>query len=178
MVEVVRSVYDLDNIKLIDINGPVHSEYELEYLLLEGHCFDSTSGAPPRGLQFTLGTKEIPVVVDTIVMANLGYFQLKANPGAWILKLRAGKSSEIYDVTSADGPNSIHGPEETRVVISSLRSHVLKIRVTKKPGQMHADLLSDESDVQTGIWDSITRSVHTISYSIIWSYLTEGIMFP
>jgi hypothetical protein len=36
LVEVVRSVYDLDNIKLIDINGPVHSEYELEYLLLEG----------------------------------------------------------------------------------------------------------------------------------------------
>lgn len=36
LVEVVRSVYDLDNIKLIDIGGPVHSEYELEYLLLEG----------------------------------------------------------------------------------------------------------------------------------------------
>lgn len=99
MVEVVRSVYDLDNIKLIDINGPVHSEYELEYLLLEGHCFDSTSGAPPRGLQFTLGTKETPVLVDTIVMANLGYFQLKANPGAWTLKLRTGKSAEIYEVT-------------------------------------------------------------------------------
>lgn len=99
MVEVVRSVYDLDNIKLIDINGPVHSEYELEYLLLEGHCFDSTSGAPPRGLQFTLGTKETPVLVDTIVMANLGYFQLKANPGAWTLKLRTGKSAEIYDVS-------------------------------------------------------------------------------
>lgn len=97
MVEVVRSVYDLDNIKLIDINGPVHSEYELEYLLLEGHCFDSTTGAPPRGLQFT-NSPEIPVVVDTIVMANLG-FQLKANPRAWTLKLRAGKSAEIYDVT-------------------------------------------------------------------------------
>lgn len=92
MVEFVRSVYDLDNTKLIDINGPVHSEYELEY-----HCFDSTSGAPPRGLQFT-NSPEIPVVVDTIVMANLG-FQLKANPRAWTLKLRAGKSAEIYDVT-------------------------------------------------------------------------------
>lgn len=62
---------------------------------------------------------------------------------------------------SAEGPNTIHGPEETRVIISSLRSHVLKIRVTKKPGQMNADLLSDDSDVQTGIWDSITRSVYT-----------------
>lgn len=66
----------------------------------------------------------------------------------------------MNSLSSAEGPNTIHGPEETRVIISSLRSHVLKIRVTKKPGQMHSDLLSDESDVQTGIWDSITRSVH------------------
>lgn len=51
LVEVVRSVYDLDNVKLSEIGGPVHSEYELEYLLLEGHCFDAASGSPPRGLQ-------------------------------------------------------------------------------------------------------------------------------
>lgn len=36
--------------------------------------------------------------VDTIVMANLGYFQLKANPGAWLLKLRNGRSAEIYSI--------------------------------------------------------------------------------
>jgi len=49
----------------------VLAEYELEYILLEGHCFDVTTGQPPRGLQFTLGTKNKPVMVDTIVMANL-----------------------------------------------------------------------------------------------------------
>lgn len=47
------------------------AEYELEYLLLEGHCFDVSTGQPPRGLQFTLGTASDPVIVDTIVMANL-----------------------------------------------------------------------------------------------------------
>ena len=35
---------------------------------------------------------------DTIVMANLGYFQLKAAPGAWMLRLREGRSSEIYTI--------------------------------------------------------------------------------
>lgn len=75
------------------------SQFELEYLLLEGHCFESTLGTPPRGLQITLGTESNPVIVDTIVMANLGYFQLKANPGAWVLRLRQGKSAEIYDIT-------------------------------------------------------------------------------
>jgi UDP-glucose:glycoprotein glucosyltransferase len=151
LVEVVRAVYDLDNIRLSEINGPVHSEYELEYLLLEGHCFDTTTGAPPRGLQITLGTEQQPIVVDTIVMANLGYFQLKANPGAWILKLRHGKSADIYDITS--------GPEATNIVISSLKSNVMKLRVTKKPGQQSADLLSDEKESGGGIWNSITSSI-------------------
>lgn len=56
---------------LPQIKGTVIAEYELEYILLEGHCFDVTTGQPPRGLQFTLGTKNNPVMVDTIVMANL-----------------------------------------------------------------------------------------------------------
>ena len=49
----------------------VAAEYELEHLLLEGHCFDVSTGQPPRGLQFTLGTASNPVIMDTIVMANL-----------------------------------------------------------------------------------------------------------
>lgn len=98
LVNVVTSVYDLDNIRLEDVESMVHSEFELEYLLLEGHCFETSLGSPPRGLQVTLGTETNPVQVDTIVMANLGYFQLKANPGAWILRLRQGRSAELYDI--------------------------------------------------------------------------------
>ena len=39
--------------------------------LLSGHCYDSASGQPPRGLQFVLGSDANPAMVDTIVMANL-----------------------------------------------------------------------------------------------------------
>lgn len=54
-----RSVYDLDNIKLSAVEGSgVYSEFELEYLLLEGHCFEAFTGNPPRGLQLTLGTDQ------------------------------------------------------------------------------------------------------------------------
>ena len=77
MVESVWSPYDLDNIRLENVDTDIHSEYELEHLLLEGHCFDQATGSPPRGLQLTLGTLNDPVKVDTIVMANLGYLQLK-----------------------------------------------------------------------------------------------------
>lgn len=56
---------------VFQVDSIVAAEYELEHLLLEGHCFDVSTGQPPRGLQFTLGTASDPVLVDTIVMANL-----------------------------------------------------------------------------------------------------------
>ncbi|KAJ3654931.1 hypothetical protein Zmor_014082 [Zophobas morio] len=157
LVEVVRSVYDLDNIRLEDVDSNVHSEYELEYLLLEGHCFEATSGSPPRGLQITLGTERQPVIVDTIVMANLGYFQLKANPGAWLLRLRQGRSAEIYDIVSHDGSDTPVNSSDIKVLISSLRSHIVKLRVQKKPDKYNMDLLS-EDEPNSGIWNSITSS--------------------
>lgn len=60
-----------NDIFLPQIERTVTAEYELEYLLLEGHCLDIKTQQPPRGLQFTLGTKNQSVIVDTIVMANL-----------------------------------------------------------------------------------------------------------
>ncbi|KAE8746395.1 hypothetical protein FOCC_FOCC006890 [Frankliniella occidentalis] len=159
LVESVASPYDLDNIRLEDVVGNVHSEYELEYLLLEGHCFEAMTGNPPRGLQITLGTEKEPVKVDTIVMANLGYFQLKANPGAWVLRLRQGRSADLFDIVSHDGSDTPPNSTDIKVVISSFRSHVLKLRVQKKPDKMNIDLLSEDDDANNpGIWNSITST--------------------
>ena len=96
-----KVIYTISNCALT-----CYSEFELEYLLLEGHCFETTMGNPPRGLQITLGTETQPVVVDTIVMANLGYFQLKANPGAWLLRLRQGRSADIFDIVRLEDTTS------------------------------------------------------------------------
>uniref|UniRef100_A0A8B9ZH15 UDP-glucose ceramide glucosyltransferase-like 1 n=1 Tax=Anas platyrhynchos TaxID=8839 RepID=A0A8B9ZH15_ANAPL len=142
LVEAVNSSCDLDNIHLQDVRT-VTAEYELEYILLEGHCFDVTTGQPPRGLQFTLGTKNNPVMVDTIVMANLGYFQLKANPGAWTLRLRKGKSEEIYQVFSHEGTDSVADLADVIVVLNNFRSKIIKVQVQKKPDKVNEDLLTD-----------------------------------
>ena len=48
-----------------------------------------------------LGTEAEPALVDTIVMANLGYFQLKARPGAFALALAQGRSRELYAVNDS-----------------------------------------------------------------------------
>uniref|UniRef100_A0AAY5ED61 UDP-glucose ceramide glucosyltransferase-like 1 n=1 Tax=Electrophorus electricus TaxID=8005 RepID=A0AAY5ED61_ELEEL len=155
MVEAVRSPHDLDNIHLQEVNGVVNAEYELEYLLLEGHCFDLSTGQPPRGLQFTLGMRQQPLMQDTIVMANLGYFQLKANPGAWTLRLRKGRSEDIYQIQAHDGTDSPADAGDILVVLNSFHSKIIKVRVQKKPDQVNEDLLSEATE-NKGLWESIT----------------------
>ncbi|KAK9504391.1 hypothetical protein O3M35_010731 [Rhynocoris fuscipes] len=160
MVESIASPHDLDNIKLDQVDSNVHSHFELEYLILEGHCFDTVVGSPPRGLQVTLGTERSPTEFDTIVMANLGYFQLKANPGAWTLRLRHGRSAALYDITgySHQGVDYAVNKSEIKILLSSFRSHAIKLKVTKKPDKLDVDLLGDDNDEQQGLWGSITST--------------------
>ena len=75
----------------------------------------------------TLGTEQEPVVVDTIVMANLGYLQLKSNPGRWYLKLRDGRSSEIYDIVSHENTEGNEDGYDIQVLITSFK--VIKLAV-------------------------------------------------
>src|SRR5690242_17730753 len=83
LISPVVARHDLDNIRLEDVaERAVYAEFELQHILVQGHCFDDY-GAPPRGLELELGTARAPHLQDTLVMANLGYFQIKANPGVW-----------------------------------------------------------------------------------------------
>ncbi|XP_028968483.1 UDP-glucose:glycoprotein glucosyltransferase 1 [Galendromus occidentalis] len=157
LIGATRSLYDLDNIRMADVETRVNAEFELEHLLVEGHCFDAYSGSPPRGLEFTLGSPADPVMYDTIVMANLGYFQLKANPGIWFLRIRDGRSSELYDVTSTE--NTEKCGEEVAVLVTNFRSKVLKVRVQKKSGKANEELLVEDDGDEDGIWNSITSSL-------------------
>ncbi|XP_037542094.1 UDP-glucose:glycoprotein glucosyltransferase 2 [Nematolebias whitei] len=165
MVQAVSSPHDLDNIHLQEVNGVVAAEFELEHLLLEGHCFDLSTGQPPRGLQFTLGSSRDLLMYDTIVMANLGYFQLKANPGAWILRLRKGRSEEIYQILTHDGTDSPADAGDVVVVLNSFHSKIIKVRVQKKTEKINEDLLSETSESK-GIWDSIVSVWSTFEKSI------------
>jgi len=45
--------------------------------------------------------------VDTLVMQNLGYFQLKAAPGLWQLSIAPGRSRELYQLVSSGSGSSL-----------------------------------------------------------------------
>jgi UDP-glucose:glycoprotein glucosyltransferase len=161
MVEAVTSPYDLDNIHLEDVPIGVSANFELQYLLIEGQSLDETQGFT-RGLQLVLGTNKTKIIFDTIVMANLGYFQLKAYPGVWHLNLREGRSDEIYTIASHDNTDSsLHTSQPVVIAIHSFDARWIKVHVAKKPGKENEKLLdespSDDSPSNTGsIWDSFS----------------------
>lgn len=147
-----ESIHDLDNIKLSAIkeDADVDAVYELEHILIEGHSRDVIIGSPPRGVQLYLGTEKDPQFADTIIMANLGYFQFKANPGYWEIRLQPGRSVQIFHIDSAghSGYNPVPGDETTEISLMSFQGKTLYPRLSRKPGQEAEDVL--EESIKSG----------------------------
>ncbi|KAG2487497.1 hypothetical protein HYH03_013916 [Edaphochlamys debaryana] len=161
LVEPSLALHDLDNLRLEDVAGEVaYAEYELDSVMLTGSCVDVTSSGrmtSPRGLQLWLGTPSRPHTVDTLVMANLAYFQLKASPGRWLLSLAPGRSREVYELRSSTGTSLGAWADEeegaaggraagdsdvaTQVLVSSFSGKHMILRVRKRPGQEGEDVL-------------------------------------
>lgn len=140
-----ESIHDLDNIKLSALKEHTNIDaiYELENILIEGHSRDVTTGPPPRGVQLLLGTEKNPHFADTIIMANLGYFQFKANPGYWKLQLQPGRSQDIFTIDSAGstGYNPQPGDESTEIALMSFQGKTLYPRLSRKAGEESEDVL-------------------------------------
>ncbi|KAM0787865.1 hypothetical protein ACM66B_003917 [Microbotryomycetes sp. NB124-2] len=152
----IESVHDLDNIRLSDLSekqkmsGGVKALFELEALVVEGHAREMPVGSAPRGLQLELlkGTAKASSSKhgDTIVMANLGYFQLKANPGPWRLSIRPGKSSEVYSFESIGAQGWTSGNvNETgdSLFVSTLEGLTLYPRLKRNNGYELVNLLDE-----------------------------------
>lgn len=145
-----ESVHDLDNVKLASLDADVDAMYELEHILIQGHSREGRRSSPPRGAQLVLGTEKDPHLTDTIVMANLGFFQFKSNPGFYNIHLKEGRTAEIYNIESvgAQGWTSAPGDEGTTLALMDFQGTTLYPRLQRKPGQEKADVLEDvvESD--------------------------------
>lgn len=84
-------------------------------------------------------------MVDTLVMANLGYWQMKVSPGVWYLQLAPGRSSELYAFREGgDGSQEKHLSK--LITINDLRGKVVHLEVVKKKGMEHEKLLISSDD--------------------------------
>ncbi|KAJ3260337.1 UDP-glucose:glycoprotein glucosyltransferase 2 [Boothiomyces macroporosus] len=155
LVRPKKSIYDLDNIKMSSVpkNSNLFAEFSLESILVEGHAMDVQTKAAPRGLQFVLGTDSQPTLAETITMANLGYIQLKASPGAWILSIREGKSSKVYSLSH------IGNSKSPIVIVNSYEGITIRPKVSKKPGMEDVDVLDGEQNSGGSLWSSIKNKI-------------------
>lgn len=131
-------------------------EYGLNHLLFFGQCYDLSTGTPPNGLQFSLtepisdrdmdpeavfrvlpdGTlhddslsdSKATYATDTLVMKTAGYWQLRANPGVWELKIAdESKGSSIFDIVK----KSLSDTEDGRVNMKDISVETSKTLVMK-----------------------------------------------
>ncbi|KAF9135677.1 hypothetical protein BGW39_001076 [Mortierella sp. 14UC] len=160
-------IHDLDNLKLSSLTGSsrlsgVQAEFELQHILIEGFARDMTQKTPPKGAQFILGTKAQPHVADTLVMANMGYFQLKANPGVWEMVLRPGRTHQVFSIESIGYEGWVPGGIENLkrdVVIANFEGLVLYPRLVRNKGMERADIQDELVQEGSGIWDSIKSTI-------------------
>ncbi|KAL0920817.1 hypothetical protein M5K25_009987 [Dendrobium thyrsiflorum] len=144
LVEPIIAIHDLDNILLENLGDTrtLQAVFELEALLLTGHCSEKDHD-PPRGLQLILGTRQMPHLVDTLVMANLGYWQMKVSPGVWYLQLAPGRSADLYVMKKNEGEKSSLSKD---IIINDLRGKLVRLEVEKQRGKEHVELLSGSDD--------------------------------
>ena len=156
-----KSIHDLDNIKLSAIKdgSDIEAVYELEHILIEGHSRDSTLGSVPRGVQLLLGTEKDPHFADTLIMANLGYFQFKANPGYWNIQLQAGRSQQIFKIDSvgAEGYAPQQGDNTTEIALMSFQGKTLYPRLSRNLGQETEDVL-EEGPKAGSVMDYVSKA--------------------
>uniref|UniRef100_A0A6B2KWC8 UDP-glucose:glycoprotein glucosyltransferase n=1 Tax=Arcella intermedia TaxID=1963864 RepID=A0A6B2KWC8_9EUKA len=137
--------YDLDNIvldKLPTDELSMDAEFVLENILIEGSCMDlSNRGIPPRGLELVLSDKINPHIQDSLVMSNLGYFQLKANPGVFELTLAPGRASTIYTIKeTAQSEESI---PNKKIIMTTWSGEQQMLYVEKRKGMEDVSLFKD-----------------------------------
>jgi UDP-glucose:glycoprotein glucosyltransferase len=160
-----ESIHDLDNIKLSSLTAGANIDaiYGLESILIEGHSRDTTNGGqPPRGAEVVLATEKNPHFADTIIMANLGYFQFKANPGYYNIQLKSGRSQEVFTIDSAGPKGWAPQPndETSEIVLMSFQGTTLFPRLSRKPGQEEADVLSPEENFASELVGKGTQKVN------------------
>lgn len=146
--------YDMDNVilnSLPETTGDMYSEYQLRNLIVEGSCIDEME-APPQGLKLII-ENDSGTSADTLVMANLGYFQLKVPlPGKWWLSLAPGPSTMIFSLKSMymflENKKFVYDADESgriAIPVDSLSgAGGIVLRVAKKPGMEKKSVLDPE----------------------------------
>ncbi|RKP19222.1 hypothetical protein ROZALSC1DRAFT_29159 [Rozella allomycis CSF55] len=149
---------DFDNIKLSLLRRNVYSIYKLSNILTQGQAIDETNMDYPKGLEIQMGINKIKNIqasngesvntsnIDTIVMYNLGYFQLKTNPGSWFISLCNGKSSDFFSITFP-----------TNILVNKFHGSSVLLKLKRNKGKEYLDFNKEPSNVS--IWKFLANKI-------------------
>ena len=164
-VQLSESDVDLDNLRgkdSVDV-----AIFTLQGLLVTGQCQDVTTLylPPPNGLQLVLekGHGKDLQHRDTLVMQNLGYFQLQATPGIWSLSLATGRASELYELVEVGKHDTFIPTSSKRIIIRDFDTDIMHLSVRKQVGKEKMILLenqkestSQDDQEEKGLWASMS----------------------
>jgi UDP-glucose:glycoprotein glucosyltransferase len=187
-VQTLLAVQDIDNLKC-DMNrcGDVsnsqftHISYTLKNLLIAGQCFEGAATGnykPPNGLQLVLyddKSTSTPIhFSDTLVMQNLGYYQLATNPGLWLLNLAPGRGQELYSIDGGISDSNRNKSWEQGALSIPVKSYFSTIRllhVSKRPGKEYESLLMSDADAAQLADEGVATEGSTLWNSIsgLWN---------
>ncbi|WAR62210.1 hypothetical protein PtB15_14B305 [Puccinia triticina] len=147
------SIHDLDNIMLSELPAAYSSQgveaiFQLEHIILAGHAREVPSDIPPRGLQIVLSDLLRNTEVDTIIMANLGYFQFKSAPGIHRLSIRPGRSLELYQFEKPESGGPDAEPYQA-LSLATFNGLTIYPRVRKRPEKSAESLIQPLSTSPT-----------------------------
>ncbi|KAJ9105313.1 hypothetical protein QFC21_001681 [Naganishia friedmannii] len=166
-----KSIHDLDNLRLDAILGRQESPvvdltFELEQLVIDGHAREGDKLSPPRGLQLQLSALDGEPIGDTMVMANAGYVQFKANPGVMALSIRDARGQQVYTLNSVSSASfnpghNVH--DSSAVYLTSFSGTTLFPTFSRKLGMEEADVLDFTSaQSESGFFGKVVTSLSTI----------------
>lgn len=181
--------YDLDNINLSNIkNKNLEAIYILQNIVITGACYDKESRNPVRGLQLFLDSPPDKIhLEDTLVMKNLGYFQLKANPGTQLVYISPGKHEELYEIHDYSITDFSQSHILNSLQNTNLQSKYVKINIAHYEGPFiylqvkKTQAQGDLYDVSSGVWNSMkkvfSKNEETVNiFSVASGHLYERLM--
>lgn len=95
-------------------------------------------------MQLHLGQGSTEHLLDTLVMSNLGYFQLKVAPGVWNMRLAPGRSRDLYAIRSS---TLLDGSQRLSAQVSCSCRLMVECMLCQRPTQPH--LASDHVNQKT-----------------------------
>lgn len=177
LIESIYAVEDLDNINLanmIEYSGKesLYARYHLENIIVTGSCNELQGRGSTRGLQLILGDRLHPRLQDTLVMANYGYFQLKACPNVWKMQLAPGRHAQVFQISEYASSSSYDQRQPSQltlpangtsatIILDRFDGPFVHLHVEKRKGMENADLFGPADAVENNkstsgnIWDRV-----------------------